>query len=77
MSDTPKPRPWWESQKVMVSLIVFVVLAVSLTVLVALGRMELTEGLFGDVLDFLAIALGVLVGGRALEGAASNLRRDG
>lgn len=77
MSDETKtPRPWWESQKVMVGLIAGLALLACLTVLVALGKIEIGGELTPDAIVGAVQWLAALViGGRAVEGAAAALRR--
>jgi len=70
MSD--KPKKWWESQKVMVGLISGLAILTSVTVLIALGKIEFNGVLSPDtVVDALTWIAGFVIGGRALEGASA------
>lgn len=69
-------RPWYQSQKVMVTLIAGVALLAALTALALAGKIEI-EGTLSPtmIIDGAVWLVGLLVGGRALEGAATALRR--
>jgi len=76
MPEAAKPRRWWESQKVMVALIAGLALLASLTVLVALGKIEVAGELTPDaIVDAVKWLAGFVIAGRAAEGAATALRR--
>jgi len=71
-----KSKAWWESQKIMVGLIAGGAILASLTVLVAMGRIAIEGTLHPDaIVDAIVWLAGLLIGGRALEGAAAGLRR--
>lgn len=74
MSDPEPVRPWYQSQKVMVTLIAGLALLACLTVLVALGKIQIAGTLTPEAItDAVVWLVGLLVGGRAIEGAATNL----
>ena len=71
-----KPKKWWESQKVMVGLISGIAILTSVTVLIALGKIEFTGQLSPDsVVNAFTWIAGFVIGGRALEGVGANRAR--
>lgn len=69
------PKKWWESQKVMVFLIVLVLVTGCLMALVLTGHLQVTPELVGSYLLAVAgMGMSVILG-RAGEGAAAALRR--
>lgn len=68
-------RPWWQSQKIMVFLIVLGLMTGALLTLVLTGHLELSESLVRDWVLGVSGTGSAVVLGRAGEGAAAALRR--